>query len=129
MGHGITVECTNCNYQETFMLGVGMKYSSLLNVLALVSKQRRDRVIELYQNHDIHNVNYGHELFICSKCNTLAERFDFLITFDDDQIYRPYFRCSKCQTKITRFNGSIEDLECSTCREKALMHFESMLWD
>ena len=89
MGHGITVECKNCIYHETFMLGVGMRYGSLFNVLKLASDPRRDKVIELYKNHNIHKVNYGHELFVCRQGNRLAERFYFEITYDNEQVYKP----------------------------------------
>ncbi len=81
MGQGITIECKSCDYIETFILGMGMMYSSLENVISLVSPKRQEAVLNILQYEDVHEVTYAHKLFVCPQCNTLAGRFDFSISY------------------------------------------------
>jgi len=84
MGHGITVECTNCDYIEIFQLGIGFMYSSLENVIDLISPKRKEKVLNILQDKLVQNVTYEHKLFACPKCNNLMSRFNFSITYDDN---------------------------------------------
>ena len=129
MGHGITVECKSCEYQDEFSLGIGMMYRSLENVLSLVSSRRRDKVRELLHHHQVDSVQYEHKLFVCPKCNTLADRFDFSIIYDGGKTYRPYFRCPKCKARLRPLETPIRETACPKCGKKTLISIESMLWD
>jgi Zn finger protein HypA/HybF involved in hydrogenase expression len=129
MGEGITIKCKRCDYQDSFLLGVGMMYSSLLNVISQVSPHRRDKVLNILATRVIHEVSYKHRLFVCPKCNNLAGRFDFSILYGDNQIYRPYFRCSKCRTNLLTLNAPITTLSCPQCGKKSLITNGWMLWD
>ena len=129
MGHGITIECESCDYQETFMLGVGMMYWSLENVISQVSPARRKEVRDILQNHDVIGTSYEHKLFICLNCNTLGERFDYSINYDGGLIYEPYFRCSECRTKLVPLEEPINSLRCSKCGEATLTSNETVMWD
>jgi len=129
MGYGITVECASCDYQETFMLGVGMMYGSLENVITQVSPARREEVIDILRNHAVEGTEYEHKLFICPNCNNLGERFDYSIFYDDGQLYEPYFRCSECRTKLVPLEESIKAIRCSRCGESTLASHETVMWD
>jgi transcription elongation factor Elf1 len=129
MGDSITVECKSCDYQNKFILGVGMRYFSLENVIDLVSPTRREEVLKLLQRQDVKDVRYEHKLFVCPNCNNLAERFDFSISYDDGQTYSPDFRCPDCRTKLIQLDKPIDNIPCPNCGEKTLIHFPSVLWD
>ena len=114
MGIGISVDCTACNYRKDFHLGVGMKYSSLENVISLVSKSDRENIKKIKNNHNIREENYWHALFICPQCYYLCERFyvkfvcyesilgkNFqIITDKDKKIFETKFYCKKCNKSL-----------------------------
>ena len=129
MGSGITVRCQSCSYEDAFTLGIGMMYSSLENVISLVSPRRRDTVRELLARHDVEDVSYEHRMFICPSCSSLASRFDFSITYNNGQVYAPYFRCSKCKEILTPLEEPIEHVPCSICGKRTLEQAEMLLWD
>jgi len=129
MGYGITIKCTSCDYEETFMLGVGMKYFSLENVISQVSSARREKVLDILHHHAVGGVSYEHKIFICPNCKTLGERFDYSIFYDDGQLYKPYFRCSKCRRKLIPLKEPISSLHCSKCGEATLLSHETVIWD
>ena len=129
MGHGITVECTNCDYIEIFQLGIGFMYSSLENVIDLISPKRKEKVLNILQNEEVHTVDYGHELFVCPKCNTLASRFEFLISYNNGKTYGPYFRCPECRLKLVLLKEPIENIPCPKCGDRTLTQFEAYMWD
>ena len=129
MGEGITVECTSCDYTETFWLGIGFMYSSLENVIFLVSKSRQDDVLNILQNENVYDVTYEHKLFICPKCHHLASRFDYAILYNDNKVYQPYFRCSECRTKLVPVEEPVENIPCPICSRKSLTQFASIMWD
>ena len=84
MGQGITVKCEFCDNIETFYRGVGFMYSSLENVIDLISPKRKEKVLNILQDKLVQNVTYEHKLFACPKCNNLMSRFNFSITYDDN---------------------------------------------
>lgn len=129
MGYGITVECASCDYQETFMLGVGMMYWSLENVISQVSVARREEVVDILHHHAVEGTEYEHKMYICPNCNTLGERFDYSIYYDEGRIYQPYFRCSKCRTKLVALEEPISSLQCSKCGNTSLTSHETVMWD
>lgn len=129
MGEGITIKCKQCDYQETYILGIGMMYSSLENVISLISPYRRETVLNILHTQYIHEVKYEYKLFICLKCNSIIGRFDYSIIYGDGQIYRPYFRCPECKTKLITVTEPISNIRCPSCGEKSLVENFEMLWD
>ena len=129
MGQGITIECKSCRYVETFYLGIGFMYSSLENVIDLVSPKRKEKVLNILQRKDVHDITYEHKLFICPKCNHIKSRFDFSITYGDNQEYKPYFQCSECRKKLVPLKKPIESIPCPNCDKKTLIQNASIMWD
>jgi len=129
MGYGIKIECASCDYEGTFMLGVGMMYSSLENVISQVSPHRREVVLDILKNHNVAGTRCEHKLYICPRCDTLGERFEYFIFYDDGQVYEPYFRCSECRRKLVPVEEPISSLRCSKCGEVTLTSHETALWD
>jgi len=129
MGQGITIECKSCDYVETFYLGIGFMYSSLENVIELISPIRKENVLNILQCKDIHDVSYEHKLFVCPKCTRLMSRFDFSITYNDNQVYKPYFRCPECRKKLVPLTEPIENKPCPKCGRKTLTQNMSIMLD
>jgi hypothetical protein len=75
MGHGITIECSKCDYLNTFSLGIGMMYSSLENVISHVRPNRREKVLNILPHQDIYDLSYEQEMFFCPNSKILAARF------------------------------------------------------
>ena len=59
------------------------------------SKKIRDKAFQLL-NDGYKPEEYDHEIYYCSKCEVLSNRFYFLLESDNDD-YEPEYKCSKCQ--------------------------------
>jgi DNA-directed RNA polymerase subunit RPC12/RpoP len=133
MGNGITVSCQTCSYKKTFMLGVGMAYSSLENVLdCVINKTVRAHIFNLLKNHYVNQEEFYRALFRCKNCDSLYERFYVELHYDDGQIFKTEFYCSKCEKPLTKVKNEekrIPLLPCPNCRNKTLNVREDMLWD
>ena len=130
MGTGVTIECTKCHFTETYELGVGMAYYSLLAVKGLVSPARRQPVKKLLKRKDLRNVEYEHKLFECPKCRTLAKRFDFRIEYGDKKIYAPSFRCGRCRRVLISAREPLTEHTCPQCGFRPIKVWKNvLLWD
>jgi rubrerythrin len=70
--------------------------------LSLVRGKRiKDAAFVLLSKGAVPDDEYGHELYICPKCNRLANRFYFKLTFGMES-YEPDYHCSKCKTQLRR---------------------------
>ena len=50
MGHGNFVICEDCGYEREFMLGIGMMYGSLQNILEFMDKKSSEEVSKILSN-------------------------------------------------------------------------------
>jgi predicted RNA-binding Zn-ribbon protein involved in translation (DUF1610 family) len=130
MGEGIDIECSQCDYSEIFFLGVGMRHSSLSEVINEVSPARRKVVKKLLASKDVKDVYYEHRLFECPSCHLLAERFDYRIETGLGDVYRPYFLCGRCRTRLIQATEPLAEHACPNCGARPLNINESFLnWD
>lgn len=130
MGHGFCVNCYNCDEGECFTLGVGMMYSSLLNVISCIKGGAQKKVVDIMQNHDVMDAEFEHRLYACPSCQTLHERFYFFIEYDEGETYTPAFRCGKCRTPLIPADESkLEKYACKECGKHTLVRGAEMLWD
>ena len=51
MGHGNFAICESCGYEREFMLGVGMMYGSLQNILEFMDKRSSEEVSKILQEY------------------------------------------------------------------------------
>lgn len=138
MGSGISILCQNCGYEKSFMLGIGMMYSSLENVIDLVHYTRRKRILDILQNHKVlkhediwDNPLYEHRLYRCIDCNQLYERFYVKIEYNDNKIYETKFKCSKCKNELKAVENeeNVKKYPCPECGKKELHIHGELLWD
>ena len=130
MGYGMSVICRNCGNEETYLLGIGMRYFSLEAVLdTVVPRKRRDHIREILKTCELPITEYEHKLYTCPKCNTLHGRFYIDISDKGIPLYESQFRCGKCRTKLVDAEGDVIRYNCARCGEKSLQLGAEMMWD
>ena len=112
------------------MLGVGMMYHSLPNVISCVQGGAQKKVVDIMQNHNVMDAEFEHRLYECPSCQTLHGRFYFFIEYDKGEIYTPAFRCGRCRTPLIPADESkLEKYACKGCGKHTLVRGAEMLWD
>jgi hypothetical protein len=131
VGHGVTSSCKICNHAEEFILGVGMMYSSLENVLDTVVHWRyRTKISEILIQHKLATTEYSHELYICPACEIIFERFYIKISQFDKVLYESSFCCNKCKCILNKTSPEFVDRSrCKKCHARELYWSSGLLWD
>ena len=170
MGQGYNLKCSTCDYRISVTEGIGMAYSSnavfygrcddptqnwsiafpdgyceggkpLLSKL-VKSKKIRNKAFELLASAAVPD-EYGHELYICSKCLLLSNRFYFRLLHENGD-YEPDYKCPHCKTSLrrvaikTKTDGTVDivytnhrkaEWKCPDCGGNKLELDGMMLWD
>ena len=132
MGNGITVSCTNCSYRNTFMLGVGMAYYSLRNVIDnITGRTAKTRILKILEHCKVNKTDFNHNLYRCTRCDGLFECFLVELNYDDNQIYKTEFLCPTCDIPLEHIENEegIKDFPCPSCKNKSLRAIEEICWD
>ena len=134
MGHGNSVICKDCNYEREFMLGVGMRYGTLSNIVEFMDKKSRDEVLKILQEDpDPNYETHGHCVYQCRECFSIQEKLHLLIYNKEGKIiYRSQSKCSKCKIKRRRIlekNELLHQIICPKCKTKELTVSVDLLWD
>jgi hypothetical protein len=130
MGDIIHIECGHCHQRQDFMLGVGMVYSSLENVLDCIPVSERSDVARIRAEHQVQATDFAHRLYHCRGCHRLYERFHLRIEYDLDQFFAITHHCRKCSSLLE--SVSVEDvpsLPCAGCGQLALAAKSDGVWD
>jgi len=128
MGTLVSAECEHCNASEIFYLGSGMMLSSIENVWTGVPSHAKNRIKEVIENHGVTSTYFEYDLFECEVCNTLHGRFNVILEYDGDQIFKIQFRCGKCRN-LLKEAGLGKCYKCKDCGEKSVSLKECGLWD
>lgn len=153
MGSSYGIRCTECDYKKQFITGIGMMYSpgnlqgvdsefSILPSL-IKSKKTLSLVRELLKekNGRIFK-DYGHKIFVCSKCGEFYERFAYKIKYDGG-VFVPEYKCTKCKailcevediktdTKGHRDGMDLQKYHCPKCGKHSLIEdcSSEIMWD
>ena len=136
MGSGFTVVCSNCGWDETYGLGIGMMYYPGNNELLtkLAPQRQRNRVRALLSESPPNIISYWHGLYVCPQCNTLHKRFYIMIEKDSCTLYETHFRCARCRSTLVEVCEDIEDMDvttynCRCCGQQTLEKTLEMYWD
>ncbi|TLS78286.1 hypothetical protein FE236_00560 [Mariprofundus erugo] len=131
MGSGFSTHCANCHAGEQFLLGVGMQYHSLLNVVSNIQGGARKKVLEIMERHNVQDGEFEHRLYACPECNTLHGRFYVHLKYDDGQVYEIPFRCGHCRTPLVPANeDELDRYTCKECGQHTLEHGSPVkMWD
>ena len=108
-----------------------MRYYSLEAVINKIHHKRRPKVLSILNDHEVHETEYEHRIFVCPKCGNLRDAFWAKIVYDDDEVYETEFKCKGCNRimKPVREPIMLKGKRCPTCGEMGLHVQEDMLWD
>lgn len=131
MGQGITVKCRSCDAEENYMLGVGMLYFPLENVLdSAVPKRQREKVRRALKIAGQEGAEYSHKLFACPRCETLTTRFYIKIARGEEILFETKFRCGKCRQALVPVpDDDVSHYLCPACGKRTLESYISLMWD
>ncbi len=129
MGQGIFTRCNSCQDGKEYLLGVGMNYSSLENVMGSVHWVNRKKIEEFSQNGTITSEEYEHRLYYCEKCITPHSRFWIRLEKEDGDVFEAEFKCPRCKFMMIPGDLDFTKYACSNCGKKTLSVVSEMLWD
>ena len=134
MGHGNFVLCENCRYEREFMLGSGMMYFGLDQIIQFLDKKSYEEVSKILEkNSNPHYKSDGHCVYQCQQCFSVREKLHLLISDENKKIiYRTSSNCSKCKTKRKRVQEKddlLHQMICPTCKNKELFVNGGLCWD
>ena len=129
MGHAINVECSECDDQQEYRLGVGRRYGCLENVISLVHWRTRIKITDFKATGTIISEIFEHKLYYCKKCNTAHSRFCITLEEDNGEIFETNFKCHKCRSQMIEGRIDFTKCSCSSCGEKTLIVGCDRSWD
>ena len=134
MGHGNFVLCESCGYDREFMLGSGMMYFDLNQIIQFLDKKSYEEVSRILEkNPNPYYKSAGHCVYQCRQCFSVREKLHLLISDKNKKIiYRTFSNCSKCKIKRKRVqekDGLLHQIICPKCKTKELLVNGGMCWD
>ena len=134
MGHGNFVFCESCGYEREFMLGSGMMYFGLDQIIEFLDKKSYEEAKKiLEENPNPHYKSDGHCVYQCQKCFSVREKLHLLISDKNKKIiYRTISNCSKCKVKRKRVQEKddlLHQMMCPKCKTKELNVSGGLCWD
>jgi hypothetical protein len=150
MGTLIEISCQSCDYKKDFYLGVGVMYSSLESVWAVIPFKSRQDVKSILANFTVTSTDFAHKLYHCINCKELYEKFWLKINFktstNEEKTYETKFKCPQCykELKLAKEIETEEDevksdaelytpfiavLPCPKCGEEVLSSRTIGHWD
>lgn len=70
------------------------------------SKQVRQEIQSLLDEHQVLREKYSMEVFRCNKCNRLDNRLSAELAYDDGQKYKAVYEFPKCQESLRKIDIS-----------------------
>src|SRR5690625_1970823 len=110
MGTGINVQCVQCRYNGSFMLGTGAYYVLIENCLEAMPTKRVNEVNPLLQKYTMKNFEFAYKLFQCDDCLFLFDHSTLEVIFDNQMIYANRIECPACKKDLTDHHTSVEQI-------------------
>lgn len=131
MGSGYILLCPICAYELEILLGVGMLYSSLENVVDQLHPSCRGTVRDILKNHSVRKTDFWMALYRCEKCNRLYNRLYARIEYDEGQVYETLYKCPKCKLALNSVpdNFDLTTAPCPSCGKSRLEIRGHIDWD
>ena len=135
MGNGNYIICQKCEYEREFLLGAGMLWGNIENIIGFMDKSSKEEASKILQeNPDPHYKTDGNCVYQCQKCFSLREKIHLLIYNKDGKIvYRTQSNCIKCKGKRKRLkensNGILDQIICPKCKSNEVNVSEGLCWD
>lgn len=129
MGQGIFTECTTYHDEKNCLLGVGMMYSSLKNVIDKFHWINRKKINEFSRKGTVISESFEHRLYYCEKCMTPHSRFWIRLERKDGEVFETVFKCPKCRSRMIEGDLDFTKYVCSKCGQKTLSAMGEIFWD
>jgi len=131
MGAGYTViSCSSCGFGNGFYVGVGKSCKTLEDAISKVHPRRRSKILDLLDQHTVHEADFEHRIYLCEQCGEGRNVFWVKIIYDDDQIYETEYRCDRCHKTMVNISEQIKESKtCPYCGSDNLRCVEGLLWD
>jgi hypothetical protein len=130
MSHSTKVICKKCGYEEMYLEGIGMAYSSLLNVIESVPKRYREELRRGLETCELVALDFHRALYECPKCDIPYSFLFFEVeNFRTQEISKPEYYCEKCKTKLILATKPIYEYGCKQCGDKEHLEHYGVLWD
>lgn len=133
MGHGFTLKCKMCDYEQRLLLGVGIQ--QMQASFGLLEEMRNGVYGEAFvEKADAEGAEaeLSRELVVCSACGAfeVVDGLSLYVTNDEldrDVLAESEHRCPRCEARMERA-VSHHDLRCPRCRGE-LQASGMILWD
>lgn len=137
MGQGITLTCSKCGKEHTYMQGIGFMYHFFLEETkkdVLAGKCGKEAQLFMTEHPDA-EFDARKEIYYCSKCQHLKQGVSIHIA-DGDNIFHNEYRCGKCKKvkmkpiKITEMSlEKLKKIPCPKCGATDGMILGFLMWD
>ena len=127
MGKGIITKCTTCHDEREYLFGVGMRYSSLQNIIGNVHWVNRRKIDEFSRNGKIIREEFEHRLYFCEKCLIPHSRFWIRLEREDGEVFETKFKYPRCKSIMIEGDLDFTKYACSHCGRKTLSAIGEML--
>lgn len=128
MGEAVNITCLDCDYEKDIILGVGMCYSSLMNIIRTVHWRTKLKIDEFQSLGDVVSEEFEHRLFSCGNCHQVHSRFWIKLERSDGAIFETEFKCPKCRRPMEESKMNIEEYTCESCGGTNLS-IQEFMWD
>ena len=130
MGTMLNINCTSCEYNDTFYVGQGfLSMRELGSVIKDLTRQEAKDIRENFEGEDysekvVTTINLMH----CAKCNRLEVklRFDYS-TSGECTSHIP--KCKKCSSEMKDAEKNLSKIKCPDCSNKTLQSENHGNWD
>jgi transcription initiation factor IIE alpha subunit len=126
MGRGICIECTNCQFEETFLEGLGDHRYSSEEIIESIAPREREEVRTIFENHNVLMKSAVYRIYMCPECKKVFSNFWVQIVYDEDrEVYTTVFTCPDCGVKLEDFDDDkdseqLSQRPCPSCGLKTL---------
>ena len=133
MGHGFTLKCKTCDFEQRMLLGVGIQ--QMQANFALLEEMRdglHGAIFAEKADAEGAEAELSRELVVCPACGAfeVVDGLSLYITNDEldrEVLAESEHRCSRCEAVMERTAG-YRDLRCPHCRGE-LQASGMILWD
>ncbi|SES30427.1 hypothetical protein [Salisediminibacterium halotolerans] len=141
MGEMLLFRCSECEFQDTVFVGIGMLYrpENLLNDQeggamkdVIPSKSLREKVKKLVSEGYELESGYEEAVYTCEHCYRMTTRFRFALKHPNGAVFVPSYSCVVCQHQMKEADlDNFAPAACPSCKQRTFTYDPSTygLWD
>ncbi|GEL07916.1 hypothetical protein [Salisediminibacterium halotolerans] len=141
MGEMLLFRCSECAFEDTVYVGVGMMYypENVLNDREggmmkdiIRSKSLREKVKKLVSEGYELESGYEEAVYTCEHCCRMTTRFRFALKHPDGAVFVPSYSCGVCKHQLIAADlDNFTPAKCPICKQRTFTYDPSTygLWD